>query len=241
MRPSLTIDIETADDPALTWTPKDGPRADRVPPPPYHQILCIGAIRATPTMAVERVGVFRGEDERTILAAFAAFVQREQPRLVGFNSRSFDLPVIVARLVRYGIPCPWLFTKAVSNRYQDGTLDVADALTNFGAGKTGGLGAWMELCGLRPKLGDGGKVGDMSPEERDAYCMGDVAGTHGLAIRAEYVAGDLSADEYARAAASLLAAIDGEPRLARMAAQIDRERFTLGLKVPVPAEEASAA
>jgi predicted PolB exonuclease-like 3'-5' exonuclease len=131
--------------------------------------------------------------------------QRQAPGhcLVTFNGRRFDVPVLVARCMRLGIPWPWYWReKSARIRYNsDGHLDLSDELTDFGATPPCGLDAWSRMIGLPGKTGDGASVEGLAAagewERIGRYCAQDVRLTGALLLRWLLVRGRVSPDEEA--------------------------------------------
>ncbi len=112
-------------------------------------------------------------------------------RLVTFNGRAFDLPLLVHRMAGWQIrPCPFLLACARQPRYKGAGahVDLREAFTFAGAvtGNGTSLRAFALGYGIDdPKAGgDGSKVaafierGDAAALVR--YCLGDVATTAAL-------------------------------------------------------------
>jgi 3'-5' exonuclease len=106
----LVLDLETALDASL---PPPKPKADgseAFPPPPYHRIACMGAALLDAHHITRRIWIVGEEgerDERGTLASLAAYLDAHpELTIVTFNGRGFDLPVIVARCLRHGVPSP---------------------------------------------------------------------------------------------------------------------------------------
>ncbi|MCS7047364.1 MAG: 3'-5' exonuclease [Gemmataceae bacterium] len=122
---------------------------------------------------------------------------RDRIRLVTFNGRGFDLPLLELAAFRYGIGLGDYF--AASRRRFDGWhLDLMDWLTNFGACRlVGGLNLLSKLLGKPGKMaiqGDqvyrlyqNGKV-----QEINDYCMFDTLDTYFVFLRSRVLAGELS-------------------------------------------------
>ena len=92
----LVLDIETVVDPELPIS--EALEAERLPAPPHHQIVVIGAVLLEADYRVYRLGILgEGKDEAGILRDFARFLEKHRPDLVTYNGRGFDLPVIAAR------------------------------------------------------------------------------------------------------------------------------------------------
>jgi predicted PolB exonuclease-like 3'-5' exonuclease len=186
---TLVIDIETVLDAELPIA--ESSEAERLPAPPHHKIVVIGAMLFDSAYAVQRIGVVgEGKDEPGILVDFAKFLDERRPDLVTFNGRGFDLPVIAARCLRHGVPLKHYYrSRDVRYRFTpEGHLDLMDYIADFGAAKSAKLDIVAKLCGMPGKVGVDGK--DVGPlvhagriqEVRD-YCLCDVAQTAGVLLR----------------------------------------------------------
>lgn len=210
----LVLDIETV---ALEQT-------DTFAPASLWRIVTIGILDR------DRFGVIEGETEEQKVAALVAYLERTKPDLVTFNGRGFDVPVIVARALRYGIPMPWWYgDRSTRYRYSEhGHWDLADWLSDYGAGRFGSLHHAARLVGMPGKVGvSGGDVASLSQAEVDAYCMTDVAQTAALALRCMLLRGTLAREQYRDAAARLVARIEANPATKVVAEHMDRNVFLL--------------
>src|SRR5262249_30655426 len=132
----LVLDIETVLDPELPIVTTG--EVERLPAPPHHKVVVIGALLFDPSYDPKRIGVMsESKDEPGILADFARLLEERRPCLVTFNGRSFDLPVIATRCLRYGIALRHYYrTREVRYRYSpEGHLDLMDYVADFGAAK----------------------------------------------------------------------------------------------------------
>ncbi|MBW2523384.1 MAG: 3'-5' exonuclease [Deltaproteobacteria bacterium] len=232
-RSYLVVDIETVVDPALprAQTGQDG----ALPPPPFHQVVVIGALWLSAEYGIERLGVVGdGKSERGILEDFARFLTDRRPELVTYNGRGFDLPVIAARCLRHGVVFRHYYaSRDVRYRYSpQGHLDLMDFLTDFGACRASKLDVVARAVGMPGKVGVEGK--DVGPlvhagklAEVQAYCLCDVVQTAGVFLRLQLVRGELEPDSYRQAMAELCQRIDDDERLAPVAAGMDRARLLL--------------
>ncbi len=235
-RSYLVVDLETVPDRDL-WSPPEAPAGtERVFPPIYaHRIVVVGAMWLGEDCSLRRIGVFeKWRDEAEVLRDFAQFMTREQPDLVTFNGRCFDLPVIVHRSMRHGVPQPWFYGRR-DFRYRftfDGHFDLCDAMTEHGAIKGVSLDAAARLIGLPGKLGvDGSQVEGMfranQIEALQGYCLSDVAQTAFLFLRFRMMMGGLDLDGYRAAARGLHEALAADPRIAKVFAAADLDRLLL--------------
>jgi hypothetical protein len=227
------LDIETVLDPALPIA--EVTDAERIPAPPHHKIVVIGALWFSSEYEVKRLGIIgEGKAEAGVLTDFARLLDDRRPCLVTYNGRSFDLPVIATRCLRYGIPLRHYYS-ARDVRYRftpEGHLDVMDYVADFGAAKPSRLDVVARLCGMPGKLGVDGK--DVGPlvhagrlQEVRNYCLCDVVQTAAVFLRVQLVRGELERETYLTAMAGLIAAARRDERLAPLAAALNEPRLLL--------------
>ncbi|MCU0681665.1 MAG: 3'-5' exonuclease [Polyangiaceae bacterium] len=243
-RPSrsyLVLDVETVLDPWLPTRSGDG-----FPPAPYHQVVTLGVCWFDEAHELRRFGIVgEGKDEEGVIGDFVRFYQEYRPDLVTWNGRSFEMPVIVARCLKYGIPFPSYYgSRELRYRFtNDGHFDLMDYLSDYGASRPAPLDAVAQLIGLPGKRGvEGRDVGPLVHRGKladvHAYCLSDVIQTAALFLRVQLVRGVLDRPAYRRATEALLREAGGDPRLAAVVSAVDRERLLLGTD-PAPAEEGS--
>lgn len=120
-------------------------------------------------------------------------------RIITWNGRSFDMPVLELAGLRLGIPAPDYYNAKYGARYrysEDGHYDLYDFATNGGAVIfRGGLDAISKMIGLPGKTGAvrGNEVHDAYSagrlQEIQEYCIGDLWITYGVWIQIEYIRG----------------------------------------------------
>lgn len=237
----LVLDIETIIDQGL---PVEADPADGFPPPPHHEVVCIGVLWFDAKHQVKRMGII-GEDspEPAMLDDFAKFLERHQPTCVTFNGRGFDMPVIAARCLKHGLPFRYYYqSRDVRYRFSpDGHLDLMDYVSDFGAAKRTRLDVSARLCGMPGKVGVDGK--DVGPlvhagklDEVRAYCLCDVLQTAGLFLRVQLLRGELSREHYLEAMRGLMSTALADSRVAPVCQAWDADRLLLG--EPLIAESA---
>lgn len=232
-RPFLVIDIETILDPELPIA--EVSEAERLPAPPHHKVVVIGALWFDATREMRRLAVLgEGKEERGILEDFAAVLNERKPCVVTYNGRGFDLPVIAMRSLRHGIPLPQYYqSRDVRYRFSpEGHLDLMDFLADFGASKPARLDVVAKLCGMPGKVGvDGKDVGPLMHAGRiadvQAYCLCDVVQTAAVFLRVELLRGELSRAAYRTQMARLLTEVRQDSRLAPVAGALDERRLLL--------------
>lgn len=240
MATELVFDLETVPDDAIPFEPR---KPDDFPPLACHRVVSCGTF--TFAHGFQLLGAPHGDaqSERLILEHLRDKLENataESARLVGWNSRRFDVPLVVLRGFGLGLSFPRWTQKAYRYRYGDAWhLDLKDKLSDFGAATVGGLDQVAKLVGFPGKLGvDGGMVSAMVAAGRraevDAYCLCDVAQTTAIGLRWKLLTGELTLEQYQEDGGILLEQIDAEPRLGELAGRIDREAFLLHDRVPSP-------
>lgn len=233
-RSYLVIDIETVLDPNLPLPAKsDGPPA--LPAPPFHRVVAIGALWLNADYRPIKLGVVgQSKEEAQVLSDFVRFVDDRRPDLVTYNGRGFDLPVIVARCLRHGVPFRYYFQSSdVRYRFSaQGHLDLMDYMTDHGATRPVSLDTLAKLIGLPGKVGVDGK--DVGPlvhagriDEVYAYCLCDVVQTAGVFLRVQLLRGMLDREEYRVAIGGLVSLMEEDPRLRPVFDGIDRDILLL--------------
>ena len=137
---------------------------------------------------------------REITRGFWEGVAHYQARLVSFNGRGFDLPLMELAAYRYGISAGFYFSQDRGLRYRFGNrhIDLLDFLTNYGAYRlTGGLDLLSKLLGKPGKLETKGhQVYDLYRQGRvqeiNEYCSFDVLDTYFVFLRTRVLVGELT-------------------------------------------------
>lgn len=181
-----------------------------------HRVIAIGwvwlELDATPMlrgMGCVGTSTFK-DDEAALLTGWNDFVRREQPTVVSFVGRTFDVPVLGLRAIRHGISQSWA-DEGYRKRYGDHHVDLFDVLTEYGAlPRTGySLGTLSTLLGL-PDKGElaGGSVTGMYQRgeiaKLEAYCCSDAVRTAFLLMRYRLMRGWMTVEQYRVGARALL-------------------------------------
>ena len=195
----LVIDLETLPDPAILPVERD---PDAFPKPIQHKIVTLGFLLARierdgagERYTVRRLGAasIAERGEREILAGFWQLIDRQCPRVVTWNGRGFDLPVLKQRSLIHGLAAfNWHRTDprfGYDYRFESNWhCDLMDLLSDFGASPRLGLDETARALGLPGKWnGHGAEVGELAAanefEAIDRYCQGDVLNTYVLYLR----------------------------------------------------------
>jgi predicted PolB exonuclease-like 3'-5' exonuclease len=193
---TIVYDIETIPDPRIPYC------GDGFPPAPHHQIVAIGCLELR-GHEPQRLGILGG-DEAQQLATFAKLLGR-RPRVVGWNTRGFDFPVIQARAMVHAVPMPAYWSgRPVDYRYRyqrNAHLDLSDWISDHGAAQRASLNVTAKSLGLPGKTDTtGADVAELwAAGEHDrvrAYCLQDVVTTALVLLRFELVTGDLTPEQH---------------------------------------------
>ena len=179
----------------------------------FHRVVSISAVMADGFGRFLRVSTLDGDNERDKIAKFLAFIEDFNPRLVSFNGRGFDLPMIMARAMCYDLSAAAYFetndrdnNKSKWENYRsryDGRfhLDLLDHISDFGAIRGLKLDHICAIVGLPGKYdvhGDqvlqlyyGGEQAKI-----DEYCRSDVLNTYWLFLKYELLRGKITKDDY---------------------------------------------
>lgn len=195
----LCLDIETVPDRDLI--PADW--GEKFPKPAWHKVAAISFVEAEIEAgdAGERYRVrccrSGGEadwDEARLLASFWRHFASVPTRLVTWNGRGFDLPVLRLRAFLHGIPARAWYGSGTryenyTQRYApDWHCDLMEQLSDYGACARMGLDEAARAMGLPGKLGGHGSeveamVARGEVEAVRAYCEADVMNLFGLYVR----------------------------------------------------------
>jgi predicted PolB exonuclease-like 3'-5' exonuclease len=139
---------------------------------------------------------------REIVGAFWRGVARyPRAKLVTFNGRAFDLPLMELAAFRYGLQALDYFQRS-RNRF-NGHLDLCDWLSNYGGYRVvGGLNLLSKLLGKPGKMDvTGDQVYAMARaghvQKVNDYCTFDTLDTYFVFLRTRVLTGDLTLEQEA--------------------------------------------
>lgn len=200
------------------------------PRQPFHKVVAISFLEADIeregdqefyTLKQLRSGGSEGASEAELLQGFFQYLAREKPRLVSYNGRGFDLPVLRYRAMVHGISAKWLYSSgdkwnSYMQRYSsDWHCDLLEVLSDYGASARVKLNEVCSVFGFPGKVGiDGSHVAEMYDKGevkaiRD-YCEMDVLNTYLVYLRSQFHRGVLTDAGYAHAIEDVLAWLESE-------------------------------
>lgn len=183
----------------------------------FHKVVAISYLEASISSGESGTEVFQivnlksggevGFTEEQLIRGFFDKLNRNLPRLVTFNGKMFDLPVLKYRAMLYDIPCRGLHRSgdkwnSYSSRYSmDWHCDLIDAFSDYGASAKVKMNEVCALFGIPGKLDiDGGQVDllykEGKLEEIRDYCELDVTSTYLLYLKYMLHTGYLTKPNY---------------------------------------------
>ena len=139
---------------------------------------------------------------REIVRQFWNGLELVNAKLVTFNGRGFDLPLMELAAFRYGVSAKQYHLKRGS-RYNSNSLDLQEFFSNYGACRmNGGLNLLAKMLGLPGKMGvSGDQVYEMFRAGRyqdiNDYCMFDTLDTYFIFLRTRAMIGELTPEREA--------------------------------------------
>jgi predicted PolB exonuclease-like 3'-5' exonuclease len=255
----LFLDIETIPDREILSAEL---RDDDFPAKPIqHRVVAISFLAASlvregqfESYAVEecRSGGDLGSTEELLLKGFWQKFEREKPRVVTWNGRGFDMPVLVQRSFVYGIPASFWHQAGdrwtgYRHRYVvESHCDLMDALADHGASKALKLEEAALAIGLPGKIGGHGSevrkmvaAGNLAGVR--AYCESDVLNLFVLYVRWAFITGRIYAVAHNAALESLITYLEAQrlsrPHLGRFLDEWRASPRQVSTMLPVPPAE----
>jgi len=161
-------------------------------------VLRVGADFTLQAIACLDAPYFR---PREVVKKFWLGTSIYKAKLVTFNGRAFDMPLLELAAFRYGFSARDYYQNS-RNRF-NGPIDLCDWMTNFGASRlAGGLDLLAKLVGKPGKMDvSGDQVYQMHREgkvrEINDYCLCDTLDTYFVFLRTRILTGDLTPDQEA--------------------------------------------
>jgi len=175
-------------------------------PIPFHQVVTISAVIADDYGNFVKVGTFKGNEER-IISDFFKFIEKQKPKLISFNGRNFDLPMLFIRALKYNLSVPAYFDNSnkwenYRSRYSENFhIDLIEVLGSYGAARGLKLDVIAQMAGLPGKFDVHGDevyklYFDGEIKKIEEYCESDVLNTYWLWLKYELLKGNILKSDY---------------------------------------------
>lgn len=187
------------------------------PRQPFHKVVAISFVEASIErdskgrefyrLKEVRSGGKEDSSEKELIQGVFKYLSKKTPRIVSYNGRTFDLPVLKYRAMKYNVSAPWLHKSGDKwnnylQRYSlDWHCDLLEAFSDFGASARCKMNEICSIIGIPGKVGvDGSKVTDLYDKKkvkeiRD-YCETDVVNTYLLYLTYQYHSGTITEENF---------------------------------------------
>ncbi len=183
----------------------------------YHRLVALSAVIADEFGNFIKVGDFGNDSdiEEEIIRHFFSFIEEKNPKLVSFNGRGFDMPMLLIRAMKYNLSFPAYFDQSnpqlnkskwenYRQRYAEHFhTDLLDSLGSFGAVRNLKLDTLCTMAGIPGKYDvSGDQVFELfyqgNIDKIREYCQSDVLNTYWLYLKYELLKGTLTIEDYYR-------------------------------------------
>ena len=152
--------------------------------------------------------------EADLVKGFFSHLKKNFSRLVSFNGKNFDLPVLKYAAMKHNVEAAWLYKLGDKwNNYNqkfslDWHCDLADAFSDFGASSKVKMNELCAALNLPGKIGvDGSMVSELYDQNRleeiRNYCETDVINTYLLYLTYQHHNGSMAKDSFVKCKKSL--------------------------------------
>jgi predicted PolB exonuclease-like 3'-5' exonuclease len=217
----LVVDTETVPDRDLLSAVY---HCDKMPKAIHQKVVAIALL----SVRIERLGdreqyiieelksaVSPKHGEAAMLQAFWKRLERDKPRIVTWNGRGFDIPVLLLRSMIHGVEGAHWHTagdkwSGYRKRFEpEWHCDLMDVLSDYRATTSLGLQEAAVAIGLPGKIGASGAEVEALMHQGEgaivqAYCEGDVQNLYGLYLRWAFLSGKVDAAGHDAAVRDLL-------------------------------------
>ncbi|WP_104760469.1 3'-5' exonuclease [Helicobacter cetorum] len=183
-----------------------------------HEIISISAVIGDDYGKFIKVGNF-GKDkenfvsEKELLEDFFHYFNSKKPRLVSFNGRGFDMPLLTLKALKYNLSLEAFYNQEnkwenYRSRYSEQFhLDLMDSLSHYGSVRGLNLNGICAMTNIPGKFDMSGDLvhaiyydTTLNEVEKkstiDSYCQSDVLNTYWLFLKYEVLKGALSKEQY---------------------------------------------
>jgi predicted PolB exonuclease-like 3'-5' exonuclease len=178
----------------------------------YHKIVSLSVLHVTPS-TMELITFGDNVPEEEIVKSFFYYLNAYAPKLVSYNGRRFDIPLLLTKALKHNIDCTGYYErtnpshkKTRSTNYrtkfeEDFNIDVYESITQFNSLSGFTLDAVSKYLGLTGKPGiDGSEVYSNylngNKQKIQEYCESDVLSTYYTFLKFSFVSGKISIAEF---------------------------------------------
>lgn len=174
--------------------------------PAFQKPVSLAALAVSDDFRLNRIGLLGGEKRTagSIVREFWGIFNKNQPILIDFNGKGFDIRVLELWAFQLGFTIHERHFKkfGVRHRFSDEWhLDLQEFITNFGAVRyRGGLNLLCKLLGKPGKMETrGDQVQSLYDRQEffkiDDYCLCDTMDTYFVFLRTRVLIGELKLEE----------------------------------------------
>ncbi len=186
-----------------------------------HEIISIAAVIGDDYGQFIKVGNFGQKhenkenftSEKELLEDFFKYFNEKQPRLISFNGRGFDIPLLTLKALKYNLTLDAFYSQEnkwenYRARYSEQFhLDLMDSLSHYGSVRGLNLNGICSMTNIPGKFDVSGdlvhaiyynpKISQKEKKEIiDSYCQSDVLNTYWLFLKYEVLKGALNKEQY---------------------------------------------
>lgn len=176
--------------------------------PSFHRPISIAVLALAADFSISKIGLLGGKEKTVsqIVTDFWDIYNNNEPVLVDFNGKGFDLRVLELWAFHLGLQIHSRHFKKFGTRYkfnEENHIDLQDFLTNYNSIRfKGGLDLFSKILGKPGKMSTKGEmVQELFDQNRrfdiDNYCLSDVMDTYFVFLRTRVMMGliDLKQEE----------------------------------------------
>ncbi|MDR2007518.1 MAG: 3'-5' exonuclease [Alphaproteobacteria bacterium] len=199
---------------------------------PFHKVVAISFLVASIDYTGDGQEIIKFKEirsggdvnstEKDLIRGFFATIDKLKPRIISFNGKGFDIPVLKYRAMKYGITGDFFHNsgnkyESYSNRYASNWHgDLLDVLSDFGLSARIKLNEVCSILDFPGKFGvDGSNVSTMFDggqlEDIRNYCETDVLNTYLVYLRYILHTGKITTTTYNTAIGDILDFLKDSP------------------------------
>ena len=184
-------------------------------PLPFHKIISLSAVICDDNCNFIKVGNYKESlSEQEIISDFLLFFNKRNPKLVSFNGRGFDIPLIMLRAMKYNLNASAYFEienikhnknkwDNYRSRYSENFhIDLLDSLGSFGAVRSIRLDVLCKMANIPGKFDTNAKdifrlYYENEMETINNYCQSDCLNTYWLFLKYLLLQDKIDTKDYA--------------------------------------------